>query len=389
MATETPAVPTNSPASKQSKASEAFRGGLLQAASEDSKVAKVINARNPAPGAETPKPPVQPAAETPKPEVVKPAVTPPADGKSDPDEGLKAAIKPNDSETNLANLRKKSEAAERRAAEAEARITELEAIRGERDRFKTDRDTLEQALERYNVEASPRFQEKFEKPQKQQLDAIRKTLAVTDANADSFIATVQMPESRERTAKLNEAFATLDDISKGKIATAITQFDQVRDQRAQELSNPTEAFQSVVLDQKQRTEKQRKEHEAVIDDTIGRAQKNIGWFNPIEGNEGWNAQIEDVKTQAKRVWTQLTSPQELSEITLMGVMAPKLKKINEFQQAEIERLNEELAQYRDATPKTNAGGKENGAHVEAAKPLEGRRGTHAAWDAFRSGAGIK
>lgn len=370
MATEIPAVPSNSPATKPSIA-DRFRAG----ADPDNKTglaAKSIAA------VETPEKKVETPAQTKEPvkEVVK--AEPEKKIEGDPSEGLKAAAKPNDRDTNLANLRKAKEDAERKNVELETRLRETEArIPSDYDQVKKDRETLEQALERHNVEESTRFKEKYTKPSEQLIASIKKTLAVTEADGDSFATLVQMPESKDRTAKLSEAIEGLDRISQGKIATAVSNYDQLRDQRAAELQNPQNAFQEVVKEQQQKTEKQKADNARVMEDTLQEAQKVLPWFKPIEGNDAWNQRLEKIQNQAREFWTKGSTPQNLAAVTLAGTTAPMLMEALEISRQENEKLNEELAQFRESTPKTGAGGAE-------AKP-KGEAKAGGALAAFRAG----
>lgn len=293
-----------------------------------------------------------PEKKAPAEEIKAPAESP----VGDPDAGLKTAAKPNDKETNLRALAKKAEDAEKRAQDLETRLRETEArIPQDYDQVKKDREDLMTALERTNIEESPRFKEKYDKPQQTLITQIKKTLLTTEANPDEIAALVAMPESKERTKALNEALEGLDRISQGRVAAAVSDFDSIRDARAAELGSPRETFQKMRQDQENASRTQRENNAKVMDNTIQKARTAFPWFKEIDGNDAWNAKVSEVQSLAKSYWNDSHTPEQLAEVTIAGVMAPMFTKALELARAENEKLNAELAQYRDATPGTKVG----------------------------------
>lgn len=303
--------------------------------------------------------------------------------EGDPDAGIKAAVRTNDKETNLANLRKKAEDAERRAIELETKLRETESrIPADYDQVRKEREELMTALERTNIEESPRFKDKYDKPQQSLISSIKKTLSNTEANADEFAQLVQLPESRERTKALSDAIEGLDRISQGKISAAVQDFDQLRDARSEELKAPHATYQTMRQEQENVSRKQREENSKVMDQTLEHARSAFPWFKPIEGNDAWNARVSEVERQAKSFWTESHSPAELAQVTIAGTMAPMLTQALTIAQKENDRLNEELEQYRTGTPKTGAGAGTSETKNGAELPKAG-----GALEAFRRGAG--
>lgn len=340
---------------------------------------EVVNKEVPAnePIKATPKP----AVDTKSPVVEKKAEV--ADLKGDPSEGFSKQIeKVADKETNLANLRKKAEEAEVRATQLEARAKELEGkVPLDYDQIKADRETLIKEIERVNVEKSPRFQEKYDKPIQATLTTIRKTLANTDSNPDEFSQIVQMPESKERTKKLSEMLEGLDRVSEGKVTTAIAEFDRLREGRQSEIANPSQTFQQIQQENELRSKQQKESSAKLMQDTIKNARDKIAWFKPIEGNEAWNQKIDNIEKRSWSFWTENHPPEQLAELTLAGAMAPVYAEALAHSYKEVERLQEELAQYKQATP-ANGAGNSTSTGTKGDKPI-------GALAAFRTATGRK
>lgn len=278
--------------------------------------------------------------------------------KGDPTEGFKKSNE-GDRETNLANLRKAREESETRAKAAEARAKELEGkIPPDYEQLKKDRDLLIREIEMRDITASPRFKEKYDKPLEQQLGQISKTLKtakLTDVKPEDFTVVVQMPESAERTAKLDELIEGLDRISGGKVLNAISEYDRVRDARAQEVDNPSEAWQAAQRDREQSEIVRLEDNKKSMASALAAAEKNIPWFKEIPENEAWNQKINSVKSRAWNFWEGKHSNDELSQLTLAGSMAPMLVEALTLAGHENDRLNAELSELRGSKPRTNAG----------------------------------
>lgn len=269
--------------------------------------------------------------------------------------GLKIALS-GDKETNMAALRKAREEAETRAKTLEQQLTEAQGrIPTDYEQLKKDRDLLISEIEKRDVTASPRFKEKYDKPMEQQLGQIKKTLSLTEVNSDDFLVVVQMPESKERNAKLGELMEGLDRVSSGKVETALSQFDSIRDQRSQDMADPKASWQESQRDLQEKHKKAQEQQRSILESAITKAETNIPWFKKIDGNETWNKRLDDTKQRARDFWSGAHSTEELAELTLSGTLTPLFVEALGLAGQENERLNNELSELKGAKPKTVAG----------------------------------
>jgi hypothetical protein len=294
--------------------------------------------------------PVVPDANATPADPTKPAVV-----ADDPQAGIKAALS-GDKETNMAALRKAREDAEARAKTLEVQLAEAQGrIPTDYEQLKKDRDLLITEIEKRDVTASPRFKEKYDKPMEQQLGQIKKTLSLTDVKPDDFLVVVQMPESKERNAKIGELMEGLDRVSAGKIENALSQFDAIRDQRSQDMLDPKAQWQENQRDILERQTKAKQQQTAVLEGALTKAKTSIPWFKKIDGNETWNNRVDQIEQRSREFWSGGHSPEELAELTVAGTLAPLFSETIGLLSAENEKLNEELAGLRGAKPKTAAG----------------------------------
>lgn len=316
----------------------------------------------------TPAPVVPPVEKKPDGDQAPPNPVP----KDDAQAGLKPP--PNDKEENLANLRKAREASDARAAALEKQLLETQGkIPTDYEQLRADREMLIKEIEKRDVTASPRFQEKYDKPMAQQTAAIKKTLGLTDVPADQFLEIVALPESKERNAKLGEMMEGLDRISSGKIETALAEHDRIRDMRAQEMVNPDQAWQASQRDNQERMNAAKQQQQQILERSITDAESKIPWFKKIEGNETWNKRVESVKETARNFWNGQHSSEELAQLTIAGALAPMQAEALNLAYQENERLQAELAEIKGAKPSARAGsgGSDGGAGGKKGDKYEG------------------
>lgn len=307
----------------------------------------------------------------PKPGAETPGTPPPATPKADdPQAGLKTTIT-TDKETNMAALRKAREEAEARAQTLERQLAETQAkIPQDYEQLRKERELLISEIEKRDVTASPRFKEKFDKPMEQQLGQIKKTLGLTEVNPEEFLVLVQMPESKERNAKIGEMMEGLDRVSAGKVETALSQYDSIRDQRTQDIADPRASWQESQRDIQERQRTAQESQKAILESAIAAAERDIPWFKPIEGNDVWNKRLADIKQRARDFWSGAHSSEELAQLTMAGTLTPLFAESITLLSKENERLNEELAGLKGAKPR-NAAGKTAGAEAAGKGKYEG------------------
>jgi len=325
---------------------------------------EVKESKNPAPKQEAPKETVKDAPKTTQ-DAPKggDATNPFAHLTTPKEEAKKEEAKPTEEhkgdrpskEDNLASLRKILE-------EKESRLKELESKVGQPPedytKLKTDYEQAVSFLEKYKLEASPRFQEKYDKKITQAETSIRKALSTTDQNVDQILALVHAPESKERTANLAEVLEGLDKVTSSKVLSALGEFERTREEREIELGNAKTLLAKEQQEQISKVEQAKAQNAKIIDEALNAAAQHpaIGdFFRPIEGNDAWNAEVAKTVNAAKTFWTQDRPLEELAEVTAMGAGFPLLYKAYQHVLTEHQRALGELKELKGASPRTSAG----------------------------------
>lgn len=283
------------------------------------------------------------------------------------------APKSDDKETNLANLRKIVEEREKKIKELEEKS---KAYPVDYEEIKKNYELVNTELTKVKLEATPEFKKKYSEPLDKAIGTIKRTLATSDANSDEFLDLLKQEPSKERNGKIGQLLSEMDEFHRPQVSAAVAEFERVREERNQELANPSETYTQYKKQEEEQVRQQTEKISALIDDVIVNTEKEVEFLKPIEGNDKWNSMVEDIKTNARRAWREPISAENQAKITLAGMMAPRLLQFLDFSQKENARLNAELAEYKASTPNIQAGG--GTPPVNGSKPLS-------AVDAFRKG----
>jgi len=271
------------------------------------------------------------------------------------EESAKVESNQSDKEINFERLRKLAEEKSKKLEETEKLLKDLQnQVHPDYDEIKKVNDELIKEIEKTNLERSPRFKDKYDKPLEKTLGTIKKTLSNTDVIADDIINIIKQPDSKERTQKLAEALDEMDKLSQGKVTKAIADFDDIRAQRQSELESPTNAYQQYKNEEAFNEKQSREQDILLINKTLENAEKTIEWFKE-NGNEEWDNLIKTARHQAKSMWTEKQPKEALADATFKASLTPIYEATISRQFAQIEALNKQLAELRATTPKNSAG----------------------------------
>jgi hypothetical protein len=272
------------------------------------------------------------------------------------DDGDLAAGFRKSKDENFAELRKKADDYETRVKELEDRL-KTNAKPADYDDLKQQHAELSKIVESLRVEQSPRFKEKYDAPMRKTLDGIQKTLKVAGADENGLLAAIQLPESRERNNAIADAMGELDDFSKSKLSSAIRQYEELREARAGELTDPEAAFRAMSEEQRQKAQQAARQSKAVMDGVVKRFEEKFAFFKKIDGKEAWNQQIDQVYADIDKLWNgREIQTQDMAAAVVAGSMFPMLMKEIGRLNEEYEGMSAELAKFRKASPKTVANG---------------------------------
>lgn len=250
-----------------------------------------------------------------------------------------------------------------------AKIKELEAKGStppeDYEELKKNYEFTTKELAKIKIEATPEFQKKYKEPLDKAMGSIERSLLSVKMDdsersvfKNEFVALVQAPDSPQRTQKLSEMLESVDKLTEKKLISSITDYESTREQRESELKDPTETYNKYREQEEAERKVQAERNFKVIDEVLQKASEKVPFLKKQEGNEPWNAMVEEIGNTARHIWRQpVGSIENQAEIAVMAATAPRLYHGLTMAYAEIERLNTELSQHTQSIPNTVAGGK--------------------------------
>lgn len=212
----------------------------------------------------------------------------------------------------------------------------------------------EQELGKLAVERSPMFKERFTKRQ----DSL-------SAQLDKNIEQLGMDKSISKQlihADLKKRVEILDNLElsasgQAYLTSLLQQHDQVSDEKEAFLAdwqNQKAQLEQEELARSDSEKAKRKEMEdRVFNSKLDAMSKTFAPLRKIEGNEAWNAGVDEIVSVAKKFYDGQFTDEEFSEIVLAGAGAKRLGAINERLIADNRKLAAENASLKAANPDVN------------------------------------
>lgn len=212
----------------------------------------------------------------------------------------------------------------------------------------------EEELGKIAVERSPMFKERFTKKQDSLSSQLEKTIEQLglDKNVSKQLIHSDL---KKRVEILDNLELTAS--GQGYITSLLQQHDQV--------SSEKEAFLADWQTQKAQMEQEeaalsdaqkakRKEMEdRTFNTKLEAMAKTFAPLRKIEGNDAWNAGVDEIVSTAKKFYDGQFTDEEFSEIVLAGAGAKRLGAINERLIADNRKLAAENASLKAANPDVN------------------------------------
>lgn len=243
---------------------------------------------------------------------------------------------------------------------------------------KKENAELKRIIESVKAEASPDFQKKYDMPLKGSMELMQKTLAGTTVDSNTFLAYLLSPESPERLEKIDSMLAELDPVKLARLGPELGRFEQLRNERGNELAN-AKGYSLKQQEQYQQQLLKQKESEAkVIEDVMTAAERTMPLLQKTDDPK-WNETVDSIKSEVKKFWNGGATPQDLATTTLHGVAFPYMKQAAEHWYERANKAEAQLKSLKQAKPNVNTNTTTTPAISERPKT---------AMDAFRKGAGL-
>lgn len=246
-----------------------------------------------------------------------------------------------------------------------ARITELEAkangssnkaeIEASNERIKAAEARaleLEQTVERISFESSPRFKAQFVASEKAAVDGAKAYLAGTEINPN-VIDLVMRESGPKRIAMLKEAGADAETIA--AISPHLANFDAIQTAKAGALenwkANATQWEEQQKAQEEQQTQARKQEEDRIFGTVMEFAKTDLIPFKKVQGHDEWNAQVDKLQAEAKRIFNgEAGGLDVVAKTVAAGVAMPVLQKMFDGVVTQLNTLKAENAKLKAAKP---------------------------------------
>jgi hypothetical protein len=222
-----------------------------------------------------------------------------------------------------------------------------------------ERDDLSERLKISSIERHPEFQQRFDAKIEQVIKNAQTT--VGEHNADNIERLLKMEDSDLRTDGIELIFAELSPSKQAKLGAMLAQVDDIGSERKAMLANAEESYHLLAAS----ADNQREQHLAasnkVFDDVVSEA-KNLEIYQPREGEDEWNQQVDGRIQQARNIFTGDSDAQELARASLWAAAGPAYRELLRSQVELNRRLQAQIKGESGANPTVSTGSE---------KPAEG------------------
>lgn len=280
------------------------------------------------------------------------------------------------------DFKRVKDAAERRVnaqkAELDQLRTELEKHKGktapdefvaELERYKTKAAEYEAALERQAVRDSPKFKQQFTDKETAIAERLKRT--ATEMGLDNDTIQNALNSSLKRRSELLEALEMPSSV-RGAIDHLMVQHDLLQDEKGKFLETASETHRQWQAEQKLAMEAQDKERTAyeskLFNDAVEKLSKTFTPLQKVEGNDAWNASVDERIAKARLAWEGKLDASTVAEVPIVAAGAEILIEINRRQHEKLQEMAAELAALKLAQPNANGSGAKVDTRQGTAKP---------------------
>lgn len=260
-----------------------------------------------------------------------------------------------------ANFKKVKQSRDNAISERDALKAELDELKsrlGEMEnsdvnelmaKLTNERDTLSQQLKVASLERHPEFQQKFEKRIQQIVASTKST--VGEEYAERMGELIQMSDSAYRNQALEEIMSELTQTQQARMGALLTRMDEVRSDRDTALKDADATYAQMMEQRSAEQVAAQERDDKIFNQVSGRFQEAYEVFQPREGDEGWNNEVNDRLSVAKQIFSgQGNSAEDLIEASHWAAAGPKYRELLIAQMEINKRLRSENKDLTGATP---------------------------------------
>jgi hypothetical protein len=268
-----------------------------------------------------------------------------------------------DAEQTRANTAEaKAKALEQELAKVKTKAVDSESM----DLLRKENEELSKRIAVLDVTQHPKFQSYFGGKETAIVDQIKS--AAGPELSGRLINLLKSPDTLERANMLTEAISELPIWSQQKITNYAMALDALRTEKEQAIAESSKARDTLLAEDQQRTESQKRESENMFLRVLAQAQdpnRGVEVLVPKDGDEAHNAEVRAAVETARDVYSGKLTPDEMARAAMWAAAAPMYRKAVFAQAALIKKYEDQIKGLTAATPGLT--GKQSSAHTESPK----------------------
>lgn len=346
---------------------DALKSAQAEAATKAAAPAKATPtpATEPAPAATKAAPEPEKAAPAPEkkaglPEFTKTETPKPTDQPSIKDELEMPAGLSEKSAVHWKKIKERVELAEKRAAELEqkaATATDPKKIADYEAKLKAAEATVTDMSERLKllaIERHPEFAKKYDTKTTHVHSQLK---AIAGTEGEKLVSLLGSPDSPLRRQEIDNIVAGMNPTNQSKFGALMVKLEDINMERNSEIEATKAKFEeykeSVLGQQKVQTEESKARAQQIWNKVSAEARA-LELFEPKDGDEKWNNEVNERLQTAQQIFNGESGEEELAKAALWAASAPKYRELVYTQGALIQKLQAELASYKESDPEINS-----------------------------------
>lgn len=267
-------------------------------------------------------------------------------------------------------IKQERDEARKRNEEMSARISELEekSLNTEEfDRLKAEHEELSELVSVSNLERHPKFKKQFVEPINSQIE--RAATYVPEESRQELTRILKMAATPKRADALDELTSDLPASRQAYIQSAVNRIDEIAHERDAQIENSKNSYQQMIAEEQAGTEaeqaKRNKALEGSFSAMLKQAQDNIPIYQSREGDDEWNAGVQERVNLARRILMEQNSFEDAATAALWAASGGALVEQNAGLVEHNRRLQAEINKLKGAEP--DASGASSGGEVNTVR----------------------
>jgi len=256
----------------------------------------------------------------------------------------------------------RTEAVEKKGGDVET-DSQLKSLQAKLEQFQKERDELEGELRFSRLEATREYKATVGEPIKSATQAIADLAKAYEMKPNAILDTVSEADGAKRRAMLKELTGDMDAADALAVRMKVDELVQLNARREAMVKDSQATLQALEKAEEEQERAERAKYDAEAKKAFGEVwnefQEQLPILKKIEGNDGWNKTIDELRTQAEKLDAEPLDHRQRAALTYQAVSLPLMIQVFKDYVAktnqELTGLRSDLSEYRKATPAAGGG----------------------------------